>query len=338
MATTAKGYPYPATTDSNNVPADLQSLAEKNDDRPGISPLTTSARDGLTGADLWDGRVIFNLTAARLERYNAAVPAWQAAGISETGGSFTGPVDAPEVGIVGPNGRGRLVAAPAGRNYVTLEAPGGASSFTAYATDDANFPGRWAILNALTQFCLSATAPDQRDIRAHGNVDVVGGITSAGDIKVANTSLPRGVRAFKNGLASTGDLGDNVLVPGYALSFTAEARRFYRVIMEAGVVDDQAGTSSTFAGGVDFRIHSENGATAVATTSPSRGYQRVPLYGNASNHAEGLHVVGYINNPPAGNVNVALSGKVVTPATLWRLLQASSGEGSMIVEDIGAAR
>jgi hypothetical protein len=92
MATTAKGYPYPAATDANDVPADLQALAQKNDDRPGVSPLTTAARDALAGADLWDGRVIYNLTASRLERYNAAVPAWQSAGISDHG-DLTGLAD-----------------------------------------------------------------------------------------------------------------------------------------------------------------------------------------------------------------------------------------------------
>jgi hypothetical protein len=92
MATTPRGYPYPAATDANDVPADLQALAQKNDDRPGISPLTTAARDALAGADLWDGRVIYNLTTSRLERYNAAVPAWQSAGISDHG-DLTGLAD-----------------------------------------------------------------------------------------------------------------------------------------------------------------------------------------------------------------------------------------------------
>jgi hypothetical protein len=92
MATTPRGYPYPAAADANDVPADLQALAQKNDDRPGISPLTTAARDALAGTDLWDGRVIYNLTTSRLERYNAAVPAWQSAGISDHG-DLTGLAD-----------------------------------------------------------------------------------------------------------------------------------------------------------------------------------------------------------------------------------------------------
>jgi hypothetical protein len=255
-----------------------------------------------------------------------------------SGAAFTGTIDVPELGVTGPNGRGRLFAPPeAGRNYLSLEGPGGTTSFTAYAADDALFPGRWAILNALTQFCLSATAPDKRDIRAHGNVDVQGGITVAGDVTRAGSSLPRGTRAFSNAQGTSGDLGDNALVPGYAISFTAETGRLYRVTASAATIDDQAGTTGTFAGSVDFRIRSENGATAVGITSAVRGARRVPLTGNGAQNAHPLLVVGYINNPPAGNVNVALTGQLVAPATLWRVLQAA-GEGSLIVEDIGAAR
>jgi hypothetical protein len=85
MPTTAKGAPFPAATSANDVPADLQALANWLDARPGVSPLTTAARDALIGADLWDGRVIYNLTTAQLERYNAAIPAWQSASISDHG-------------------------------------------------------------------------------------------------------------------------------------------------------------------------------------------------------------------------------------------------------------
>jgi hypothetical protein len=85
MATTPKGAPYPAATDANDVPADLQALATWVDARPGVSPLTTAQRDALTGADLWDGRVIFNLTAVQLERYDAAATVWRTASISDHG-------------------------------------------------------------------------------------------------------------------------------------------------------------------------------------------------------------------------------------------------------------
>lgn len=70
MATTPRGAPYPDTTDQPHGPDQIRLLAEWVDARPGVSPLTTAQRDALTGADLWTGRVIFNLTTVRAEKWN----------------------------------------------------------------------------------------------------------------------------------------------------------------------------------------------------------------------------------------------------------------------------
>lgn len=72
---TTRGYPYPA----GNQPANewdnyLRRLAEKNDARPGVSPLTTTQRDALSGVELWTGRVIWNTTIGRMQHYNGS--AW----------------------------------------------------------------------------------------------------------------------------------------------------------------------------------------------------------------------------------------------------------------------
>jgi carbon monoxide dehydrogenase subunit G len=71
-AETTKGFPYPVDADPNDVPADIQTLAEFLDTIPGISIFTTAQRDALAGGDLWNGRVIYNTTTARLEYYNGA--------------------------------------------------------------------------------------------------------------------------------------------------------------------------------------------------------------------------------------------------------------------------
>lgn len=73
-ASTPRGAPYPVATDNNDVPGDIQRLAEWVDLRPGISTLTTVQRDALAGVELWTGRVIFNTTTGLLERWNGA--AW----------------------------------------------------------------------------------------------------------------------------------------------------------------------------------------------------------------------------------------------------------------------
>lgn len=75
MATTTKGYPYPVGTTNNNTPADIQSLAEAVDAAPGVAPLSTAARNALTGGALWVGRQIYNTTTKQFEWYDGA--AWQ---------------------------------------------------------------------------------------------------------------------------------------------------------------------------------------------------------------------------------------------------------------------
>lgn len=76
MAETAKGYPFPDTVDPADIPADIEALAAVCDDRPGVSALTTTMRNDLAGSELWDGRVIWNVTTGRLETFDASGPAW----------------------------------------------------------------------------------------------------------------------------------------------------------------------------------------------------------------------------------------------------------------------
>ena len=80
MATTTKGVPYPTPGDPDDVPADLYALAAWVDAQPGIATLTTTARDALAGAELWEGRVIYNDTTNRLEQYDGA--AWTPVALS----------------------------------------------------------------------------------------------------------------------------------------------------------------------------------------------------------------------------------------------------------------
>jgi hypothetical protein len=68
MSTTTKGVPFPAATDPDNVPGDLQALANWVDGRPGIAAMTTTARNALVAPDLWAGRIIFNITTGQLEQ------------------------------------------------------------------------------------------------------------------------------------------------------------------------------------------------------------------------------------------------------------------------------
>jgi hypothetical protein len=92
MATTARGVPYPAATDANDVPTDFAELAAWINDHPGVAVLTTAQRDALAGEALWDGRVILNPTSGTLERYDAGATVWRSASVADHG-NLTGLAD-----------------------------------------------------------------------------------------------------------------------------------------------------------------------------------------------------------------------------------------------------
>lgn len=82
-STTAKGAPFPLGTDTaDTLDTTIESLAKWVDARPGVSSLTTAQRDALAGTDLWDGRVIWNSTVGRLERYNTGTTSWLLAAVT----------------------------------------------------------------------------------------------------------------------------------------------------------------------------------------------------------------------------------------------------------------
>ena len=81
-ATTAKGLPYPQAADPNDIPADLQRLAEAVDAIPGVASMTTATRDALAAAQKWAGRIIWNTTTSQHERWSGT--AWGALASSTT--------------------------------------------------------------------------------------------------------------------------------------------------------------------------------------------------------------------------------------------------------------
>lgn len=64
-ASTEKGFPYPEPTDPDKPRLDIEALARKINEAPGIEAMTSAQRDVLT--TLWKGRTIFNMTTARIE-------------------------------------------------------------------------------------------------------------------------------------------------------------------------------------------------------------------------------------------------------------------------------
>jgi hypothetical protein len=74
MPTTNKGYPYPAGSTSNNVPADIQALATAIEAAPGVPALTQAQIDALSGGAKTAGWLVYNTTTGRLQRWNGS--AW----------------------------------------------------------------------------------------------------------------------------------------------------------------------------------------------------------------------------------------------------------------------
>lgn len=70
--------PYPAAGDPNDVPSDLQAIAEALDAAPGITAVTTVQRDALAGVQRWTGRVVVNTTNGRLEWWDG--DSWEPVG------------------------------------------------------------------------------------------------------------------------------------------------------------------------------------------------------------------------------------------------------------------
>ena len=82
MTTTTRGVPYPEPADPNDVPSDIEALAEWMDSNPGVLVVTTAQRNALLGADRWVGRVVYNTDFHTLDCWNGVV--WQAIGLRDS--------------------------------------------------------------------------------------------------------------------------------------------------------------------------------------------------------------------------------------------------------------
>lgn len=81
MGTTARGAPYPDGTDANDVPSDIQAIAQWTSDRPGIATMTDAERVALSGVELWDGRFVYATDTDRVWAYiSGAWKLWEATG------------------------------------------------------------------------------------------------------------------------------------------------------------------------------------------------------------------------------------------------------------------
>lgn len=89
--TTVTAMPYPEGADANDVPADMQALAERIDEVPGIESLTTAEISALTAGQKPAGRVVYNSTTSKLQVSNGTSFADVTAdSLRLTGGTMSG--------------------------------------------------------------------------------------------------------------------------------------------------------------------------------------------------------------------------------------------------------
>ncbi len=89
--TTVMALPFPEGSDANDVPADMQALAERLDEAPGIESLTSAEIAALTAGQKPAGRVVYNSTTSKLQVSNGSTFAnIDAASLLLAGGTMTG--------------------------------------------------------------------------------------------------------------------------------------------------------------------------------------------------------------------------------------------------------
>lgn len=68
---------YPAVDENYDFPPEVRAaLAKTTELRNTVVPMTQTARNNLTGPELWNGRLIYNTTTERINRYDAVDGAW----------------------------------------------------------------------------------------------------------------------------------------------------------------------------------------------------------------------------------------------------------------------
>ena len=89
--TTVLALPFPEGADANDVPADMQALAERLDEAPGIESLTSAQIAALTAGQKPAGRVVYNSTTSKLQVSNGTSFAdVDAAALLKAGGTMAG--------------------------------------------------------------------------------------------------------------------------------------------------------------------------------------------------------------------------------------------------------
>lgn len=124
-----------------------------------------------------------------------------------------------------------------------------------------------------------------------------------------------------------------------SVTFIAEANRAYRVNVLTPVVDNDGSANQTAV----VTIRWATGASvAIGGTLIAKGVQNTPPTTTSStpgSSAETLSLVGYLNNPGAGQVTVGVGLEALSASSTIRFLASGTSgpnaNGVFVVEDIG---
>ena len=189
--TTVLGLPFPEGSDANDVPADIEALATRLDEVPGIESLTGAEIAALGAALKPAGRVVYNSDTPKLQVSNGTTFAdVDAAALLKAGGTMAGNIamgNNKVTGLAAASGNGEAVRYEqalllAGGTMAGNIAMGG-SKVTGLAAGDSNGDAvRYEQLTAVDAIADLAVARV-----------TAGSITTTGDIHGATLTPPAGM-------------------------------------------------------------------------------------------------------------------------------------------------
>lgn len=110
MPSTNKGFPYPSASDANNVPQDIQALADAVEAWPGIPSLTQTQINALSSAARTTNLHVFNSTTGKTQRWTGS--AWVDM-VDAAGATFTGTVNVVSPTAAGSTGARQITVSTA---------------------------------------------------------------------------------------------------------------------------------------------------------------------------------------------------------------------------------
>ena len=281
-STTVTGIPFPEGPDANDVPADMQALAERVDEVPGIESLTSAQISALTAGQKPAGRVVYNSTTSKLQVSNGTTFAdVDAAALLKAGGTMSGAI------AMGNNKVTGLAAGTTAGDAVRYEQ----ALLLAGGTMSGNINANG---NKVTGLAAATTNGDA--VRYEQALLLAGG-TMAGAIAMGSNKI--------TGLAAGTTAGDAVRYEQLAATDASVAALGTWTAWTPSLTS--SGTTPTFANITDESRYTQIGKTVtgkgqVTITAVGTGTYRLPLPVTPKSTATAARRIGFIQIDGGGRV------------------------------------